>query len=75
MADEKQKIKHEREEFAGLDADGLKARLDEEKKRLWTLKFAQGKRQLENTADLAKTKKRIARINMYLRALELQETK
>ena len=73
MADENTKIKAEREELAGLGADKLRERLDAEKRQLWNLRFSQGKRQLENTADLAKSRKRIARINTYLRALELQE--
>lgn len=71
MADEKT-VKPEREQLAGLNADELRERLDAEKRQLWNLRFAQGKRQLENTADLAKSRKRIARINTYLRALELQ---
>lgn len=75
MADENQKIKAEREEYAGLGADDLRQRLDAEKRQLWNLRFAQGKRQLDNTADLAKSRKRIARINTYLRALELQENR
>ena len=74
MADEK-KVKAEREELAGLNADELRERLDAEKRQLWNLRFSQGKRQLENTADLARSRKRIARINTYLRALELQENR
>jgi len=58
--------KQEREEFSGLDTADLKAKLDEAKKALWQLRFASGKRQLEKTADLTKTRKRIARINTYL---------
>ena len=72
MANEKT-TKKEREEFAALDTAGLLARLDEEKKRQWTDRFALGKRQLENTAELKKTRKRIARINTYLRKLELEK--
>jgi|GEM_PF-1198362 ribosomal protein L29 len=68
-------VKAQREEFAGLDRDGLLARLDAEKKALWTLRFTQGKRQLQDTAALAKSRKTIARIHTYLRKLELQETK
>ena len=64
--------KADREEFAGLDAVALAVKLDEEKKKLWTNKFALGKRQLENTAELGKSRKRIARILTYVRKLELE---
>ncbi len=64
--------KADREEFAGLDADALKARLEEENKKQWTNRFALGKRQLENTSELGKSRKRIARIHTYLRKLELE---
>lgn len=72
MATNTKLAKQEREEFGGLDTAGLKARMDEEKKKLWTNRFALGKRQLENTADLSKARKRIARIHTYLRKLELE---
>ncbi len=74
MAEGKTRVKDERQELAGLDADGLRARLDEEKRRLWNYRFTLGKRQLENTADIAKTKKRIARIHTYLRQLDLEKS-
>jgi ribosomal protein L29 len=67
--------KAERTELSALDAAGLRAQLDEAKKKLWTDSFAHGKRQLEKTSDLGKTRKRIARIQTFLRALELKETK
>lgn len=74
MADgeNKTRLQQERSELAGLDAAGLRARLDEEKKRQWNLRFQLGKRQLDNTAALGATRKRIARIQTYLRALELE---
>jgi len=77
MADEKYGalVKTEREELKGLDVVGLKARLVEEKKALWTLTFEQGKRQLKDTAALAKSRKTIARIHTYLRKIELEATK
>jgi large subunit ribosomal protein L29 len=65
MANNRQ-AKTEREELSGLDVAGLRTQLDAAKKQLWELRFANGKRQLEKTADLGKTRKRIARINMYL---------
>lgn len=65
MANNRQ-AKQEREELSGLDAAALRAQLDAAKKQLWELRFTNGKRQLEKTADLGKTRKRIARINMYL---------
>ncbi len=70
MAEGKVRLADERKELSGLDAAGLAARLDEEKRRLWNARFTLGKRQLENTADIAKTRKRIARIHTYLRVLE-----
>jgi ribosomal protein L29 len=69
MANNKQS-KAEREDFAALDAAGLNSRLEDEKKKLWTDRFAIGKRALTNTAELAKSRKRIARIHTYLRQLE-----
>jgi ribosomal protein L29 len=72
MANTKQ-AKQDREELSGLDAAGLRARLDDEKKKLWADRFALGKRQLTNTAELGKTRKRIARIQTYLRQLELKQ--
>ena len=65
--------KAERSEFVGLDAAALHARLDEEKKKMWTDRFALGKRQLDNTSELGKTRKRIARIHTYLTQLELKK--
>lgn len=58
--------KAERQELVGLDAAALRARLDEEKKKLWTNRFNLGKRQLTNTAEIRKSRKRIARIMTYL---------
>ena len=68
MADEKFSalIKKQREEFAQMDVTALNERMDAEKKTLWTLKFTQGKRMLTDTASLTKTRKTIARLNMYL---------
>ena len=63
--------KQEREELSGLDAAALRAQLEEAKKKLWTDQFALGKRTLNNTAELAKTRKRIARIQTYLLHQEL----
>ena len=67
--------KQERQELEALDAAGLREQLEEAKKALWIDRFALGKRNLENTARLAKTRKRIARIHTFLRQLELKETK
>ena len=74
MADgDRMRVRQEREELAALDEAGLRTRLDDEKKRLWNYRFQLGKRQLENTAAISATRKRIARINTYLRALELEK--
>jgi len=62
--------KESREELKGLDAAGLRAKLDEARLKLWQLQFSLGKRQLENTAELAKTRKQIARILTYLNQVE-----
>ncbi len=67
--------KAEREELGALDAAGLRTQLDEAKKKLWTDSFAHGKRQLEKTAELSKSRKRIARIQTYLTALAQKEEK
>jgi ribosomal protein L29 len=72
MANNRQ-AKQEREEFSGLDAAALHQKLDEAKKSLWTNQFELGKRNLQNTAELAKTRKRIARIQTYLKQLELAQ--
>ncbi len=72
MAEGKTRLADERQELIGLDVAGLLARRDEERRRLFDLRFTLGKRQLENTADIQKTKKRIARINTYLRQLEMK---
>jgi ribosomal protein L29 len=58
--------KAEREELSALSAAELRTRLEEAQKQQWTDKFALGKRALTNTAQIAKTRKRIARIQMYL---------
>jgi len=73
MADEKTRVQDERNALAVLDAEGLTARLNEEKKKLWTNRFALGKRMLENTAEIGKSRKTIARINTYLRKIELTQ--
>ena len=65
--------KADREELAGLDAAGLGAQLDAAKRKLWQDRFALGKRQFDKTAELSKTRKRIARIQTYLRKFELTE--
>lgn len=64
--------KADNEAFVGMDAAGLREQLENEKKLLWTNTFALGKRQLEKTAELTNSRKRIARINTYLRKLELK---
>lgn len=67
------KLTEERAELAAMDAAALRARLLEEKRSLWMARFALGKRQLEDTATLQKSRKTIARINMYLGAREREE--
>jgi ribosomal protein L29 len=62
--------KASREDLKGLNATGLRAKLDETRLKLWQLQFSLGKRQLENTAELANTRKQIARILTYLNQLE-----
>ncbi len=65
----------DREELKALDAAGLQAQLAVAKKQLWTDSFAHGKRQLEKTSELGKTRKRIARIHTYLTTLAKKEEK
>lgn len=64
MADNKL-AKAERQELSALDAAGLRSALDETQKKQWTDRFALGKRQLTNTAELRKARKRIARIQTF----------
>jgi ribosomal protein L29 len=68
-----QMAKQEREEFAGMDVAELRVRLENEKKKLWQDRFALGKRQLQDTSSIAKSRKRIARILTYLRQAELKQ--
>ncbi|MDX1932081.1 MAG: 50S ribosomal protein L29 [Capsulimonadales bacterium] len=72
MSNNKQ-AKQERSEFGELDVATLKERLENEQKALWKLKFDLGKRQLQDTAEISNTRKRIARIHTYLRQLELKQ--
>lgn len=65
--------KQEREELAGLDKAGLLALLEDTKKKQWQDRFAKGKRQLTNTSEIAKSRKRIARILTYLSQLEQKQ--
>lgn len=67
--------KQEREELSGLDATALREQLNAARKSLWENRFALGKRQLEKTADLGKTRKRIARILTYMARLDAQGSK
>jgi ribosomal protein L29 len=62
--------KQDRNELSGLDAGGLRAQLDLAKRSLWADRFALGKRSLEDTSRLTKTRRRIARIQTYLRQVE-----
>jgi ribosomal protein L29 len=68
-----QLAKKDREELSGLGVAELREQLDSAKRLLWTDRFALGKRNLENTSRLAKTRKRIARIQTYLRQREEQK--
>jgi len=67
--------KQERDELSGLDAAALRSQLDAARKSLWENRLALGKRQLEKTADLGKTRKRIARILTYLARIDAQGSK
>jgi ribosomal protein L29 len=67
--------KAERQELSALDAAGLNAALDETQKKQWTDRFALGKRQLNDTAELRNARKRIARIKTFQNQLMQQEAK
>ena len=67
--------KAERDELKSLDAAALAAQRDAARRTLWENRFALGKRQFEKTAELSKLRKRIARIETYLRQTEQEETK
>ena len=49
-------------EFDNLDVAALKARLEETRKELFNLRFKHATRQLESTAAIPATKRRVARI-------------
>jgi len=60
------RAKEERSELSNLDSVALQSELVSARKALWESRFALGKRQLEKTADIQKTRKRIARILTYM---------
>ncbi len=57
-------------ELRELSADELRARVREGKKKLFTLRFQLASGRLTNTAEIAKTKREIARVLTVLRERE-----
>jgi large subunit ribosomal protein L29 len=61
------------EELRDLSYDELMSQLTEAKAELFNLRFHLATNQLENTAELRRTRRDIARISTILRELELAE--
>jgi large subunit ribosomal protein L29 len=57
--------------LASMSADELAAELRETKHAALNLRFRNATGQLENTAEIAKTRRQIARINTLIRAKQL----
>ncbi|MBI2165780.1 MAG: 50S ribosomal protein L29 [Chloroflexi bacterium] len=58
-------------ELKGKTDGELRAELDATQRELMNLRFRKATRQLENTSELRKARKRIARIKTFLREREL----
>jgi large subunit ribosomal protein L29 len=59
------------EEIRALNTDELAKKLEEAHEELFNLRFRLATRQLANTSELRKVKKKIARIKTVLREREL----
>lgn len=59
-------------DIRALSASDLKKRIDDTYKELFNLRFRHGTRQLENTTELNKVRKDIARLKTIQRERELQ---
>jgi large subunit ribosomal protein L29 len=59
-------------ELRDLDGDELVTRLTEDKLELFNLRFRLATGQLDNTANIGRLKKEIARINTLLREREIE---
>ena len=63
-------MNREVEELRALPDPELRQRLEDTHKELFLLRFRAATRQLANTAEIGKVRKRIARINTLLHELE-----
>jgi large subunit ribosomal protein L29 len=64
------KVREELKQLRELAPADLRQRLEEARQELFNLRFRQATRQLENTAELKKVRRRIARILTVLREKE-----
>jgi len=65
-------MKKKTEEFRNMTREELLARLKDLKEALFSLKIQHSREQLQNTAQLKKTRREIARVLTILREKELQ---
>ncbi len=61
------------QEIRELDTEALLAKVEEDKKELFGLRFQQATGQLENTARIRQVRKTIARIKTVIRERELNQ--
>jgi large subunit ribosomal protein L29 len=61
----------DKNKLAALSADELATELRETKHAALNLRFRNATGQLDNTAEITKTRRQIARINTQIRALEI----
>lgn len=61
------------QELRQLSNDELKERLDETYEQLWSLRFQHSTRQLNDTSQLRRARRKIARIKTILREREIWE--
>ncbi len=59
------------DELRQLSDEELRQKLDEAYQRLWSLRFQHATRQLQDTSQMRKTRREIARIKTILREREL----
>ena len=62
-------------DLVGLNLGDLIEELRETKQEALNLRFRNATGQLENTAELSKVRRRIARINTYIRQREIEAAK
>lgn len=61
------------QELRALSEADLRTQLEDTRKELFLLRFRSATRQLANTAEIAKVRKKVARINTLLHQMELSK--